>query len=79
MPISEGTLGPPWKWNNYGNFKKQRINTRSSTESELVGTHAVAPYMLRTRYFIEAQGYTLKESVLNQYIMITMLLETNGK
>jgi hypothetical protein len=39
-----------------GISKKQKINTRSSTESELVGVHDVAPQMLWTQYFIEAQG-----------------------
>jgi hypothetical protein len=62
-----------------GISKKQKINTRSSTESELVGVHDVAPQMLWTRYFIEAQGYKLKESILNQDNMSAMLLETNGK
>jgi hypothetical protein len=35
--------------------------------------------MLWTRYFTEAQGYKLSESVLNQDNMSVMLLETNGK
>jgi hypothetical protein len=62
-----------------GISKKQKINTRSSTESELVGVHDVAPQMLWTRYFIKAQGYKLKESILHQDNMSAMLLETNGK
>jgi hypothetical protein len=44
-----------------------------------VGVHDVAPQMLWTRYFVEAQGYKLKESVLHQDNMSAMLLETNGK
>jgi hypothetical protein len=51
----------------------------SSTESVHVGVHDVAPQMMWNRYFIEAQGYKLQESVLNQDNMIAMLLETNGK
>jgi hypothetical protein len=62
-----------------GISKKQKINTGSSTESEPVGVHDVAPQMLRTRYLIEAQGYKLNESVLNQDNMSAMILETNGK
>jgi hypothetical protein len=62
-----------------GISKKQKINTRSSTESELVGVQDVAPQMHWTRYFIEAQGYKLKESILHQDNMSAMLLETNGK
>jgi hypothetical protein len=38
----------------------QKINTRSSTESKLVGVQDVAPQMLWTRIFIEAQAYKLK-------------------
>jgi hypothetical protein len=62
-----------------GISRKQKINTRISTESELVGVHNVAPQMLWTRYFIEAQCYKLKESILHQDNMSAMLLETNGK
>jgi hypothetical protein len=47
-------------------------------KSELVGVHDVAPQMLWTRYFIKAQGYKLKESILNQDNMSAMLLVTNG-
>jgi hypothetical protein len=62
-----------------GISKKQKNKTKSSTESELVGVHDVAPQMMWTRYFIEAQGYKLQKSVLNQDNMSVMLLETNGK
>jgi hypothetical protein len=44
-----------------------------------VGVHDVAPQMLWARYFIEAQGYKFKESILNQDNMSAMLLEINGK
>jgi hypothetical protein len=36
-------------------------------------------HIIWTRYFIEEQGYKLDESVLTQYTMSSMLLETNGK
>jgi hypothetical protein len=62
-----------------GIWKKQKINTRSSTESELVGSHDLAPQMIWARYFIEAQGYKLEESALNQDNMSAMLLEMNWK
>jgi hypothetical protein len=39
-----------------GISKKQKINTRSSTEAELVGVDDVAPQMLWARYFMEEQG-----------------------
>jgi hypothetical protein len=59
--------------------KKQKINTRSSTEVELVGVDDVAPQMLWMRYFMEEQGMKIEESVLNQDNLSTMLLEKNGK
>jgi hypothetical protein len=49
-----------------GISKKQKINTRSSTEAELVGVDDVAPQMLWTRYFMEEQGMKIDESILNQ-------------
>ena len=33
--------------------KRQRINTNSSTEAELVGVNDVLPQILWTRYFLE--------------------------
>jgi hypothetical protein len=57
-----------------GISEKQKINTRSSTESERVTVNEVAPQMLWTRYFIESQVYKLDESVLNQDNMSVMLL-----
>jgi hypothetical protein len=62
-----------------GMSKKQKINTRSSTESELVGADDAIPQMMWTGYFLEGQGHKIKECILNQDNMSAMLLETNGK
>jgi hypothetical protein len=43
--------------------KKQKINTRSSTEAELVGAHYMLPQIMWIRYFIEAQGFNVDESI----------------
>jgi hypothetical protein len=59
--------------------KKQNINTRSSTESELVIADDASPAMMWTRYFVEAQGFNVEEYVLFQDNLSTMLLERNGK
>ena len=58
---------------------KQKLNTRSSTECEIVGADDFMPAICWTRYFMEAQGYNIKDNVLFQDNKSSMLLETNGK
>jgi hypothetical protein len=58
---------------------KQKLNTRSSTESELVAVDDCMPGVLWTRYFLEAQGYGVKENIVYQDNLSAMLLEKNGK
>ena len=58
--------------------KKQKLNTKSSTEAELIRADDVMPQMLWTRYFLEAQGYGINNNILYQYNMTAMLLEKNG-
>jgi hypothetical protein len=63
----------------YGTSKRQRLNTKSSTESELVGTDDVMPQVLWTMHFLEAQGYKIDDNVLYQDNKSSILLETNGR
>jgi hypothetical protein len=58
---------------------KQKLNTRSSTESELVAVDDCMPAILWTRYFLEAQGYGVRENIIFQDNLSAMLLEKNGK
>eukprot|EP00957_Ditylum_brightwellii_P027214 2057329-Ditylum_brightwellii.AAC.1 len=58
---------------------KQRLNTKSSTETELIGVDDAMPHVLWTRYFLEAQGYNEKSSTVYQDNLSAMLLEKNGK
>ena len=58
---------------------KQKLNTRSSTESELVAVDDMMPIVLWTRYFLMAQGYGVTENLLLQDNRSSMLLERNGK
>jgi hypothetical protein len=58
---------------------KQRMNTKSSTESELVGVNDIMPQMPWTRYFLKAQGYTVKDSVIYQDNQSSILLEKHGR
>jgi hypothetical protein len=62
-----------------GVSKKQKINTRSSTEAELVGADDMLPQIMWKRYFIEAQGFNVDKSILYQDNLSAMLLENNGK
>ena len=57
---------------------KQKINTKSSSESELVSTEDIVPDALWTKYFIEAQGYTNMRTILGRDNCATILWETNG-
>ncbi len=58
---------------------KQKLNTRSSTEAELVAADDVMGPMLWVRLFLEAQGYPVKENVLLQDNQSAILLESNGR
>jgi hypothetical protein len=61
------------------NSRKQRLNTRSSTEGELVGDDDIANPMFWTKLFMEAQGYAIKHNILYQDNKSTILLLNNGK
>ena len=58
---------------------KQKLNTRSSTETEVVGADDFMPAICWTRYFMEAQGYKVIDNILFQDNKSAMLLAKNGK
>jgi hypothetical protein len=57
---------------------KPKINTRSSTETELVANNDFMPIILWTNYFLEAQGYGHQDTILYQDSQSAILLEKNG-
>ena len=59
--------------------RKQKLNTRSSTESELVGADDASTMILWTKLFMEAQGYNIEKNILYQDNKSAILLETNGR
>ena len=59
--------------------KKQKLNTKSSTEAEIIGAEDAMPQMLWTRYFLEEEGYDIDKNILYHNNMSAMLLEKNGK
>jgi hypothetical protein len=63
----------------YSASTRQKLNTKSSTEAELVGVDDVMPLILWTRYFLCAQGYDVKENKVFQDNQSAILLERNGR
>jgi hypothetical protein len=59
--------------------RKQSLNTRSSTEAELVAAGDAAGPMLWTKQFLQAQGYPVMHNVLYQDNKSAILLEANGR
>ena len=58
---------------------KQKINTRCSTKCELVGVDDVMGQILWTNYFLRAQGYFVKDTIVYQDNKSAILLEKNGR
>ena len=56
---------------------KQKLNTRSSTEAELVGADDICPLAVWTTNFLKEQGYE-SETTIYQDNTSAMLLEKNG-
>ena len=63
----------------YSVSTRQKLNTKSSTEAELVGVDDVMPMVLWTRQFMEGQGYEIKDNVIYQDNQSSILLENNGQ
>ena len=59
--------------------RKQKLNTKSSTEAELVGVDDISKMILWTKLFLEEQGYGIEKNILYQDNKSAILLETNGK
>ena len=58
---------------------KQKLNTKSSTEAELVGASDYLPNILWVTNFLTEQGYDVVENVLEQDNESAIKLETNGR
>jgi hypothetical protein len=59
--------------------RKQKLNTKSSTKSNLVRVDNVLVMILWTKLFLEEQGYNINSNILYQDNKSAILLETNGK
>ena len=58
---------------------KQKLVTKSSTEAETVGASDYLPNTLWMQMFLEAQGYSVRESYFEQDNESAIKLETNGR
>jgi Reverse transcriptase (RNA-dependent DNA polymerase) len=58
---------------------KQKVNTRSSTEAELVSMDDILSKVLWTKLFLESQGYKSKQNIIFRDNQSSMKLEENGK
>ena len=58
---------------------KQKLNTRSSTKSELVGVDDIPLIIIWTHYFLLSQGCGIIENLLLQDNRSSILLEQNGR
>jgi superfamily I DNA and RNA helicase len=59
--------------------RKVKLNTRSSTETELVSADMYMPEMLWSLNFINAQGYEVEHIELHQDSISAQMLEINGR
>jgi hypothetical protein len=58
---------------------KQKLNTKSSTEAELVGASDYLLYPIWAKKFLEVQGYPLKENIFYQDSQSMIKFEKNGR
>ena len=63
----------------HGKSSMQKINTKSSTEAELVGISEYVPYNLWLLHFLDAQGYGIKDNVVYQDNQSTICMAKNGR
>ena len=58
---------------------KKKLNTKSSTEGEIVGVSDFMPNMIWGRMFLEGQGFILQNNTLYQDNQSAMKIILNGK
>jgi hypothetical protein len=58
---------------------KQKLNTKSSTEAELVGASDYLPNTIWVKMFLSAQGYNVEKNEFLQDNQSAMKLEMNGR
>ena len=63
----------------HGKSSKQKINVKSSTESEVVVMSEYVLYNIWILIFLSAQGYEMKYNLIYQDNQSTIKIERNGR
>ena len=63
----------------HGKSSKQKLNTKSSTEAELVAVSDYIPYHIWMINFLRHQGYEIKNKILYQDNQSAIKMEVNGR
>ena len=63
----------------YSYSRKEKLNTISSTEAELIGTADILPIIIWVRMCLDAYGLDVKLSTFNQENKSTIQLIANGR
>ena len=58
---------------------KKILNTRSSTETELIAADDPMPHLCWTNYFLEFQGYNINSTIMYQDNQSAIILENNRR
>ena len=78
MNSHSGVLGSLGRGAIYARSGAQKLNTTSSTESEIVAASETLSQAIWTSSFLRHQGYDIKNALLNQDNQAAILLQTNG-
>ena len=63
----------------YSKSTKQKLNTKSSAESKLVGIDNTMPQILWTRYFLEVQVFIVKDDITYKDNQSSIKLKKNER
>ena len=62
----------------HGRSSKQKLNSKSSMESKIIGVSEYLPFHIWTVNFMKSQGYNIDKKILYQDNKSAILLERNG-
>ena len=63
----------------HGKSAMEKINRKSSTEAEVVGTSKYLPYNIWFLHFMRAQGYEIRSNTIFQDNKSAIMMERNGR